>query len=420
MGQLKRRVYWANAMFNEADRAFNARCAEQLRVAGISVFLPQESTENASASPSADVIFRQDSAEILQSDVMVACLDQETIDPGVCCEIGVAFLGGVPIIGLYTDIRQNRTGPARMYKNLYVVGAVLSSGGIVSSIGELIPLLQTRFSEVPDDAFKLRPATDPVEFFSAVAPNYQAFVAKLESWYDPPWSATNRVGAFVGSIGAHRILEIGCGTGETAAQLISMFPTLSYVGLDTSSVMLKIARSRELERAVFTESAKDVERAAAQAPFDAALALFTLHDHPDPKGTLRFALENLAPGGFLLVIDLSISDLPEITRRLKGALVLPSRAQDVRLEPSLMWHWVRELGGHVAGNSWHVTSVSFPTAQDLDDYFEQFGIYHGYDLPLGLGGRNSGAAARLIREEISHWEFPFSDTRCFAELVVKR
>lgn len=420
MDQRKRRVYWANAMFNEADRAFNAHCAELLREAGISVFLPQESIENASASPSAKVIFRQDSAEILHSDVMVACLDQETIDPGVCCEIGLAFLGGVPIIGIYTDIRQNRTGPARMYKNLYVVGAVLASGGIVSCVEELIPLLHARFSEVPNVEFEHMHATDPGEFFSTVAPNYQAFVAKLESWYDPPWSTIGRVGAFVGSIGAHRVLEVGCGTGGTAAQLLSSFPTLSYVGFDTSSVMLEIARSRQLEGAVFTESAKDVVHAAVQAPFDAVLALFTLHDHPDPKGTLGLALEDLAPGGFLLVVDLSTSDLPKITNRLKRALVVPSRVQDVRLEPSLLWHWVRELGGHVVGNSWHVTSVSFPTAQDLDDYFKQFGIYHGYDLPLGLRAMDSAVAARLIREEISHWEFPFSDTRCFAEIVVKK
>ena len=420
MGQLHRRVYWANAMFNDADRTFNARCAELLRAAGISVFLPQESAENATASPSAEGIFRQDSAEILQSDLMVACLDQETIDPGVCCEIGLAYLGGVPIIGIYTDIRQNRTGPGRMYKNLYVVGAVLASGGIVSSIGELISLIQTRFTAWPNERFEHGHATYPAEFFSSVASNYQAFVAKLESWYSPRWSAIDRVSAFIGSSGARRILEIGCGTGEMAAQLLANFPALSYMGLDASSGMLEIARSRGLVGAVFTESTSDVVNAAARAPFDAALALFTLHDHHDPKDTLRFARESLAPGGSLLIIDLSSGDLPKLTKRLKQALVVPATVPDVRLEPSLVWQWVQESGGCVAINSWHVTTIRFPTAQDLDDYLGQFGIYHGHDLPLGLQAFDPAVAADMIRKEISQWEFPFFDTRCFSEIVVKK
>ena len=37
---------------------------------------------------------------------MIALLDGLTIDAGVASEIGVAYAKGIPVIGLYTDTRQ--------------------------------------------------------------------------------------------------------------------------------------------------------------------------------------------------------------------------------------------------------------------------------------------------------------------------
>jgi dTMP kinase len=132
-------IYWANAIFSMADRLFNAQCAEVLRKAGYRVFLPQEAIVNTpidESSPAAEDIFRVDTSAILDSQLLVACIDQETIDCGVACEIGVAFAYGIPIIGLYTDIRQYRKDRGQMYKNLYVVGAIESTGEIV--LGKLV------------------------------------------------------------------------------------------------------------------------------------------------------------------------------------------------------------------------------------------------------------------------------------------
>jgi nucleoside 2-deoxyribosyltransferase len=138
--QDKAKIYWANALFSEADRKFNKASVERVRAEGHAVFLPQEAFKD-DADPTNEEIFRVDTAELQSSDIVVACLDQFPIDSGVACEIGVAYASGIPIIGLYTDIRRNRAGAGRMYKNQYVLGAIEIHGEIVSSIEELVKVV---------------------------------------------------------------------------------------------------------------------------------------------------------------------------------------------------------------------------------------------------------------------------------------
>jgi len=132
-------VYWANSIFGEADRSFNSRCVELLRSHGHLVTSPQENTFNlSSAEPTAAQIFSGDTSQIRSCDVLVACIDQETIDAGVACEIGIAWALGKRIVGLYTDFRRNRTGRFSMYKNPYVIGCIEDRGVIVSTLLELL------------------------------------------------------------------------------------------------------------------------------------------------------------------------------------------------------------------------------------------------------------------------------------------
>src|SRR2546423_8832511 len=136
-----KQIYWANSLFTEADRRYNAFCANGLRAEGYDVFLPQEAVVNEITSPTSEDIFRVDTSEILRSKLLIACLDQETIDSCVACEVGIAYAFNIPIIGLYTDIRQNRQGRAKMYKNLYVLGAIEMFGTITTSLEELVKVI---------------------------------------------------------------------------------------------------------------------------------------------------------------------------------------------------------------------------------------------------------------------------------------
>jgi nucleoside 2-deoxyribosyltransferase len=136
-----KKIYWANALFSEADRKFNEVSVARVRAAGHTVFLPQEAFSK-NADPTNEEIFRVDTNELQSCDIVVACLDQFPIDSGVACEIGVAYGANILVIGLYTDIRKDRVGPGRMYKNQYVLGAIEANGEIVFSVDELLKTLR--------------------------------------------------------------------------------------------------------------------------------------------------------------------------------------------------------------------------------------------------------------------------------------
>ena len=142
------RIYWANSIFGQADRDFNAYCVERLRASGLVVNSPQNLPFNAGdEEASADNIFKSDTEMIQACDVLVACIDQETVDCGVACEIGIAWSLGKRVIALYTDFRQHRTGDYRMYKNPYVIGCIQDCGRIVDNVDSLISLLLKEQSE---------------------------------------------------------------------------------------------------------------------------------------------------------------------------------------------------------------------------------------------------------------------------------
>ncbi len=83
-----------------------------------------------------------------------------TIDAGVASEIGVAYAKGIPVLGLYTDSRQqgadNQQKLAALqtvaenqfhYVNLYTVGLIKLNGEIYSSEAALLAGLADYLSE---------------------------------------------------------------------------------------------------------------------------------------------------------------------------------------------------------------------------------------------------------------------------------
>jgi nucleoside 2-deoxyribosyltransferase len=137
---LTKKIYWANALFSEADWEFNIKAVKRIREEGYDVFLPQEAF-GKDADPTNEEIFRIDTGELKTCDLIVACIDQFPIDTGVACEIGVAYGLRIPVVGLYTDIRAQREGQGRMYKNQYVLGAIEVNGEIVHSLDEMVKVL---------------------------------------------------------------------------------------------------------------------------------------------------------------------------------------------------------------------------------------------------------------------------------------
>ena len=137
------KIYWANSIFSAADRHFNELCVKTLRENGYVVLNPQENTFNQGAIECiANEVFSKDTEMIQECDIFIACIDQETIDCGVACELGVAWTLNKKLLGLYTDFRQFRKGEGKMYKNPYITGCIKSRGVIVTNINDLLKELK--------------------------------------------------------------------------------------------------------------------------------------------------------------------------------------------------------------------------------------------------------------------------------------
>lgn len=151
--------YLANRLFSNSDVMFNNYLSTLLRenIEGLELYVPQEedSINDKSNYASAEMIAETDTQKLLDSDVLIAVIDGDTIDAGVASEIGVFYTTGKPIIGLYSDIRQfgytnedkvkslQEIGENQFhYVNLYVTGLIkLSSKGsgcVVNNIPSLL------------------------------------------------------------------------------------------------------------------------------------------------------------------------------------------------------------------------------------------------------------------------------------------
>lgn len=150
-----KKVYFASPLFSDMERMYNAHVVSVIRehFDTIDVFVPQEqdSINDKNAYADARMIAKYDTEAVLASDLMIAVIDGLSIDPGVASEIGIAYQAGIPVIGLYTDTRQqgatnsqkiealNTIGESQFsYVNLYTVGLIKLNGALVSSHEEVI------------------------------------------------------------------------------------------------------------------------------------------------------------------------------------------------------------------------------------------------------------------------------------------
>ncbi|MFD1431459.1 nucleoside 2-deoxyribosyltransferase [Lacticaseibacillus yichunensis] len=157
------KIYFANGLFSQADFEFNARFVQALRTAlpELDIYLPQENAaiNDKNAYADARMIAQADTDQVLAADLMIAVLDGPVIDAGVASEIGVAYAQHIPILGLYTDSRQqgaaNQQKLAALqtiaenqfhYMNLYTVGLVKLNGAIYNNQAALVADLKNRLA----------------------------------------------------------------------------------------------------------------------------------------------------------------------------------------------------------------------------------------------------------------------------------
>ncbi|KOS68539.1 nucleoside 2-deoxyribosyltransferase [Lysinibacillus contaminans] len=156
------KAYLANGLFSLGDRLVNEQLAEAIRqaVPGIELYVPQENgaINDKSAYADSTSIAEADIEMLQQSDILIAVLDGVEIDSGVAAEIGAFSMLNRPIVGVFTDVRQQGRDNVKkiealvadgmenqfVYRNLFVIGLIKRNGIITTSIEEAVKAVQEK------------------------------------------------------------------------------------------------------------------------------------------------------------------------------------------------------------------------------------------------------------------------------------
>ncbi len=96
------KIYLAGPLFSLAERMFNARLAELLRVKGHIVFNPQQEEPREFTTRG---IFSMDLSGIYDSEVCVANMDGADPDSGTAWETAAFYVAGKQVLQYRTDFR---------------------------------------------------------------------------------------------------------------------------------------------------------------------------------------------------------------------------------------------------------------------------------------------------------------------------
>jgi tRNA (cmo5U34)-methyltransferase len=155
--------------------------------------------------------------------------------------------------------------------------------------------------------------------------------------------------------GAHTLLELGTGTGETALRVLQQCSGASLVGIDASADMLAVARER------LPDADLRVARLEEPLPpgrFDLVFSVLAIHhlDGPGKADLFARVAAALAPGGRFVLGDVVVPDDPaDAITPLSPSYDLPSRVDEqlawlteAGLDAAVVWA-ARDLAVIAAG-----------------------------------------------------------------------
>ncbi|MDP3254478.1 MAG: methyltransferase domain-containing protein [Bosea sp. (in: a-proteobacteria)] len=181
-------------------------------------------------------------------------------------------------------------------------------------------------------------------FWNRTARAYARHAIKDLAGYERTLSSTReRVGA------ADRVLELGCGTGQTALRLA---PSIGHItGTDISSEMIAIANERKAAAACPNATFMAMDGRSAPWPdqsFDVVLAFNLLHLIQDRPTLFQSVGRILKPGGLFITKTPCLSDMNAVIRLAIPLMRLFGKA------PSLSFFTANELAGALAASGFSI------------------------------------------------------------------
>jgi len=142
--------------------------------------------------------------------------------------------------------------------------------------------------------------TSAAQFFGAMVESYDSLIRRAVPRYD---EMIDRLVEHL-PLGAARVLELGCGTGNLTLRLLESLPAARITTVDAAPEMTEIAAERARHAANLTTlTARFEDLSFAPATFDLITSCMSLH-HVRDKAALYTALRTwLTPGGRLCIAD---------------------------------------------------------------------------------------------------------------------
>jgi SAM-dependent methyltransferase len=116
------------------------------------------------------------------------------------------------------------------------------------------------------------------------------------------WRAWSVVFEKLPALGGQTVLDLGCGSGEVAAELVARGARV--IGIDLSAEQVSVARERELPNAEFHAANLRTLRELRLPPADGLWSSFSAAYFTDLRATLAAWREALRPGGWIAVTEI--------------------------------------------------------------------------------------------------------------------
>jgi trans-aconitate 2-methyltransferase len=177
---------------------------------------------------------------------------------------------------------------------------------------------------------------------------------------------------------ARRVVDLGCGPGNSAELLARRFPAAELTGIDTSEAMLEEARARAPAARFLRQ---DIADWAPAEPADLVFANAALQFLPAHHELLPRLFAHVAPGGCLAVqMPVTLHEASHAAMRLIAAegpwaqrLAPIVRAQPVIAEFENYYEWLSDAGAAV--EVWTTTYVhALDGVQGVVDWFAGSGL----------------------------------------------
>ncbi len=164
-----------------------------------------------------------------------------------------------------------------------------------------------------------------------IAPAVMEFVDRIDlsPWQDVPAEA--------------RVLDVGCGGGQTVAEALSRRPDLRITGLDLAWGQVKRARRRSGRSGASFVRGSALDLPFATGSFDVVVSVASIKHWPDPRRGLAECVRILRPSGRLLVVEADRSCRLEDAREFVSRWKLPRLSRPLYLALFRTWVAGRSL-----------------------------------------------------------------------------